>query len=293
MLLLILLLPSPAPAQEKDPAIAAPPDGKVSENVVEAKPTTSTDAESAREAAAKVDRRLSELDDQINEREKELDQLRQEIKGIPPEQIGTAITSELERLQAELSTLRKSFEQIALGGLDVSPLRQEPDKAYDWQAELLEVVRPVLASLKDLTDKPRRIEATRQRIAQLESQIKIADEAVRSLTRLLAHVGDKDVKDELRKMAHTWDSRRTDFENQADVARFQLAALQEDRRSSWEIVSEALQQFVAGRGLTLLIALAAAIVIWLLIRLVVLIMRRLRTNTSRKTRRRRERAMYY
>ncbi len=260
-------------------------------------PVTPSEEEAAAAAkkfnALKIDRRLSELDDQIAEREKELTDLRNEIKGIPSDRLGTNMTQELERLQGELSTLRRSFEQIALGGLDISPLKPEPDKPYNWQAELLEVVRPVLASLKDLTDKPRRIESTRQRIAQTEAQINIANEAIKSLTSLQASTEDKDVKAELRRMAHAWGSRRTDFENQVDVARFQLAALQEDRRTNWEIISEALEQFFAGRGLTLAIAFAAAVVVWLIIRLIVLIMRRLKTTSSRKSKRRRDRAMYY
>lgn len=246
-----------------------------------------------RSAAVEIAKRLDELDDQIKSRQKALLAYRQSINGIPADQVSTGQKAELERMQNDLKNLQNGFEQIALGGLDITVLSPQPEKPYNWQAELLEVVRPVLASLKDLTDKPRRIEAVRQRIAQFDKKIGIADSALASLTVLQQSVTDIGLRQELKILENSWQERKVTFVDQLSVTQYQLAALLQDNRSNWEVVQESLQQFMAGRGLTLAIAVSAAVMIWLLIRLLVLLQRKLRRRTSTRVRRRRDRAMYY
>jgi len=251
-----------------------------------------------REPVLDIAKRLVELDDQIDLREKELISFRESIKGLPAEQLSVDQKAELENRRGDLQSLKATFEQIALGGLDTGAMQPELPKSYDWQAELLEVMRPVLASLKDLTDKPRRVESTRQRIIQLDRQIRVTQEALQSLEKLNGTVVDRDVREELKTMNDDWSQRKFDLASQRDVAQIQLTSMLKESRSNWEIVREASIEFFEGRGLTLSIAALAAAIVWLLVRLVILVVRRVRriggqSGKQRKVKLRRDRAFRY
>lgn len=261
-------------------------------------PVTTPIIKAGREPVLDIAKRLVELDDQIELRETELVSFRESIKGQTTDQLSVDQKAELENRRGDLRSLKATFEQIALGGLDTGAMQPELPKSYDWQAELLEVLRPVLASLKDLTDKPRRVEATRQRIIQLDRQIKVTQEALQSLEKLNGTVVDKDVREELKTMNGDWSQRRLDLSSQRDVAQIQLSTMLDESRSNWEIVREAGIEFFEGRGLTLSIAALAAAFVWLLVRLVLLVVRRIRriggqSGKQRKVKLRRDRAFRY
>ena len=287
------LMPCPLLAATETDAPATNVPASATETATGEAPGTATTAPNAEPFAVDVGRRLTEIDDQLEQRQKELNDFKKSIAGIKLDDLSTDQKAKLDRLQSNVGQLQASFEQIALGGLTIEAVKTEPEKAYDWQAELMEVVRPVLASLKELTDKPRRIEAIRQRIAQLDKQIKTTDEALASLNRLRESVIDRDVRTQLNAMADSWQERKGSIADQRDVARYQLAAMLEDKRSNVEIIEQSVREFFSGRGLTLGIAILAAIGAWLFVRLIVWIIRRLRPKSTRKTRRRRERAIHY
>ncbi|MFK7964154.1 MAG: hypothetical protein AB8C46_09345 [Burkholderiaceae bacterium] len=267
-----------------------------------AKPATAESLDPAaadsRTPALNIAKRLVELDDEIEKQEIALRKFRRSIRGLTENQLSVEQKNELDTRTSDLRSLKAAFEQIALGGLDTGPLQPEQPKSYDWQAELLDVMRPVLASLKDLTDKPRRVENTRQRINQLERQISVTRDALASLQELGGTVTDKDVRAELDAMTTKWSQRQLEFSSQRDVAQIQLTSMLDETRSNWEIVREAGIDFFEGRGLTLIIAVAAAISVWLLIRVLLSLLRRIRrlgdkAGKTRKARLRRDRALKY
>jgi hypothetical protein len=49
--------------------------------------------------------------------------------------------------------LEKTFEQIVIGGVDLSLFGIE-DEPFDWREELITVVKPVIENVKSLTEKP-------------------------------------------------------------------------------------------------------------------------------------------
>ena len=285
-----------ASAQSTPQATPAPPTTD-STKPATAEPLTSPAADT-RAPALNIAKRLVELDDEIEKQEIELRKFRRSIRGLSESQLSVEQKGELEARTNDLRILKAAFEQIALGGLDTGPLQPEQSQSYDWQAELLDVMRPVLASLKDLTDKPRRVENTRQRINQLERQISVTRDALASLQELGSTVTDKDVRAELETMTTKWSQRQLEFSSQRDVAQIQLTSMLEETRSNWEIVREAGIDFFEGRGLTLIIAMAAAISVWLLIRVLLSLVRRIRrlgdkAGKTRKARLRRDRALKY
>ncbi len=237
--------------------------------------------------------RLAELGQQIEAREKALETLRRTMRGRSKAELSDEEISALEIVNRELGQMRSSFEQLALGGLDTSILNPAEEKPYDWQAELLDVIKPVLGSLKELTEKPRRIEGLRRQLETARNQKQIVERALNTLQERLAATKMPQVREDLTRLYAQWEQRRVDIDSRLDVARYQLAALDESATEAWTSFSAAAYEFMEGRGLTLGIALLAAFVVWLVVRLVFAILRRLRRGQKRTAKRRRERTLHY
>tara|TARA_R110002073_G_scaffold294100_1_gene459812 strand:+ start:977 stop:2170 length:1194 start_codon:yes stop_codon:yes gene_type:complete len=73
-------------------------------------------------------------------------------------------------------------------------------------------------------------------------------------------------RSKFESIAKEWQQQRVDNESNLEIARFQLASLQGDDTDWWQSVRTGFSEFVVGRGLTLAIAVAAALSIWLLMR---------------------------
>ncbi|NJN46528.1 MAG: hypothetical protein HC808_08675 [Candidatus Competibacteraceae bacterium] len=162
--------------------------------------------------------------------------------------------------------MNDSFERIAVGGLDLSVFSEEPEAVFNWQEELIEITRPVLSSLRELTDKPRKIEQLRSQINRQEDQLEVIDKALDSITAFQGHALPAPIDEKLNALATDWHQRRNDIEQELENARFQLASLQGNNVSSLEAVQIAFNDFLRGRGLTLGLAMLALITVWLFMR---------------------------
>ena len=78
--------------------------------------------------------------------------------------------------------MSQSFEQIAIGGIDAKPLADEAEQKFDWREELELITRPILSTLKELTEKPRRIEELRSTIVHRELQLGVVQRAMVSMS---------------------------------------------------------------------------------------------------------------
>ncbi len=238
-------------------------------------------------------KRLLELQQQIADKERETAELRQQVRALGTDAVDSEIQKRLADLPRQVQKLRESFEQIAVSGLDLGILTPEPPKEYQWQTELLEIVRPVLSGLKELTEKPRRIEFLRQEIDRSSRQMTVIDEAVSALERLRAAGPPKPIARSLEELHDNWLQRRSETASNLEVLQFKLASLQDQNGSSWDDAIDILGKFAAGRGATLLLAAVVAVVIWFGLGALLKLALRLTRGPDARTNRKRERALIY
>lgn len=256
-------------------------------------PATSASTEATDERVQSI-ARLTDLQRRLELRRAELQELRRKVRDLPKEAIEPDVARRLEELPQTIANLESSFEQIAVNGLDFAALTREEPASYEWQTEILEIVRPVLGSLKELTEKPRRIEALRRDIARAEQQSEAIGRALESIVRLRDVPGPKVVDDGLAALNETWLQRLGETENNLQVLRYQLATLQGEPLTDWEGYVLPVREFLLGRGTTVLIALVVGLVVFasmrLALRLILLFTAR---HASQPRRRGRERAFRY
>jgi small-conductance mechanosensitive channel len=218
--------------------------------------------------------RLTLLREQLVSSREEMEALRKELATTKNEERIAHIQQRLSELPKSIEALNRSFEQIALGGIDMSAFAEQTEVKFDWKDELIEITRPLFGSLKDLTEKPRKIEQLRQQIDHYNQQLEVTGKALASIEALREAAPPKSVALKLGDLAENWQQRQKDLSAELNLAHYQIANLQGEASSTWEAIAQSLLAFFKGRGLTLLIAALAITAVWLLTRLLLRLSRR-------------------
>lgn len=185
-----------------------------------------------------------------------------------------ALQAEREALEKDIDRLSRAFEQVALGGIDPNFLKPQEEKEFDWKQELIEIMQPLLENVKVLTEKPRKIEKLRSSITLYQDRSETIEGALEKLTALEQSDLPENTKKRVNTLIERWQRNQQENTDAIAMAQYQLRALQGENVSWWEAVSESTNDFFAGRGLTLLIAITAAVIVWLVMRFLLWVMRR-------------------
>lgn len=173
-----------------------------------------------------------------------------------------------DTLTSDIQQLRTTLETIATGGVDTSLfVTHEVEEEGNWREDVALIAQPVIDSLKDLTEKPRKLAELNDTIALRQQELDTAEEALRNLRPSLELEPQGELATSLQRLTRVWEGRKTDAESAIDIARFQIAELQGDK-SITETIFSALKDFITGRGLTIVLAIIAASIVWFGIRFV-------------------------
>ena len=230
---------------------------------------------------AEARERLAEIQQTIFSRREELVSLQQQLE-VAPEEEKAVLQERIDRLSTAIAELNESFEQILIGGIDTDALGSAEEQPFDWRVELEQITRPLLNSLSDLTEKPRRIEALRANIQRLEEQEAVASRGVESLEGFQDDELAEPVRTRYEAVRAEWAERLADIRRSLELARFQLANLRGQNVSWQESLGNSLESFTEGRGLTLLLGIAAAVVVWVLLKVLLLAIQKLGKHGDRQ-----------
>jgi hypothetical protein len=178
-----------------------------------------------------------------------------------------ALARELEQRTLRLARYRESLEQLTIGAIDVSILSDEESKESAWQDEVQLIMMPILASLKELTAKPRRIEALRTNIDLTEDQLKVIQQALASMSRFEQFELSGGARKKVEALLNKWQERESETTQYLKVARIKLDNLTEQDTHWSAVLSKAYNEFIRDRGVTLLMALIVAVTVVLVLRL--------------------------
>ncbi|MEM7260376.1 MAG: hypothetical protein AAF488_00195, partial [Planctomycetota bacterium] len=92
----------------------------------------------------------------------------------------TDATTEIRRLEAEISELQSKFESIVTG-VDPRSLREVEPVRFDLKNEITTLLEPVVRQLKEATAEPRQIEQLRNDLQLQERRIGMATRALDNL----------------------------------------------------------------------------------------------------------------
>lgn len=221
---------------------------------------------------------LAEIHQSLMEKRSQRQELAAQIKQAG-RSASDSLQSQLRQLDEEIALLNKTFEQIAIGGVDLSVFGVQQDK-FDWREELVLIVKPLIENVKGLTEKPRKIESLRRVIRDKTAAQEASEEALASIEQLEESASEKQVVEKLKIIREEWGSRLEEAAREKQLAQYQLNSL-EGKDIPWiEILHQGAIRFFQGRGLTLVIVVIVATAVWFLMRGILTLIR-LRTSSSR------------
>ncbi len=217
--------------------------------------------------AVKVDNgELQQVADQLSQtlaaiegKREQLKTLKQSLKSAQ-EGERAAVETQIAETQKFLAASRDHFVALAVGGVSLDT--PDADEALNWQAEVLEIAKPLVSALKSLTEKPRAMDRLRTQIGMQEDNLERIDAALASLKRTAEAGLEPTVAARVGALDAEWQGRRQATEQDLEILRYQLAQEQGNTGSILGDLNENLGEFLRGRGLTLILAIAAAFLTW-------------------------------
>jgi hypothetical protein len=204
------------------------------------------------------------LSDQTLRIQKELD----DLKNMPST---ITINKRREGLIQQLEGLNHNFESLATQ-LQTEDFYLGKKKDSGWSEELEGLILPLLQAVGDVTEKPRKIERLKKRVAALETQLQLFEVGQKNIQSLLAMENqDLDPKSPQTK---TYLAALDDLKNKYNIklvrvkleeARRNLASQLESSESIWDAATHTIKDFFKHRGYNLLITLGIFFVLWFLL----------------------------
>ena len=189
------------------------------------------------------------------------------------------VQAQLDKLGPEIKNLKATFEQVAIGGISLESFGQK-EKEFDWKQELVLITQPVLESLKDLTEKPRKTERLRSIISDRSLQGKEIDRAIESIQNRIAANPPKTLLTSLKETLDSWQARKKDNLREIELAQFQLESLLGNNEPWYDSLATTMKSFFSGRGTTLLFAAAASFLVWLVMKAILWLLQFRKRNAS-------------
>lgn len=207
---------------------------------------------------------LQNLSAAIARKKSELDDAQRAVQSASGDEL-TEQQRNVKRLQQELAQLELNFETIATG-IDIEEFLTPSREAFSLQDEIEALVRPLVRELREATEDPRQIEELRNDVAHHQQRRMMAEEALQNLRQLQTATTDTTVRENLNTLIEAWEIKQTDAENLEDVARHQLETKLRARKSLIESTSSLFGTFFRSRGLNLLMAIGAAVGVFVVMR---------------------------
>ena len=186
---------------------------------------------------------------------------------------------ELRRLEASLATatqqlerLQKSFEDIAIGGVDTASLSDTSlSEDAGIESGMRDIFKPLVITLRRITERPRKVEQLRGEIEFYQSRMPQINMALSNLAELEATGLSPELKAGVDVMKERWRRQKMLYTHRLQAAQLQLDEQFSDDTTLAGNIGSASLEFLTGRGFNLFLAVIA----FALTMVVIVLLRRL------------------
>lgn len=206
--------------------------------------------------------KLNDIIKNIKLQKKEIEAKLHLLMKVKTEQEKTRLQAELNALSDAIVEQESSFEMILTAGLELSKGDAAEQKEFDWQKDLLEIVQPIMSELRQLTENKRKLDSLQKKISFYQSQMSDIDEVLKHISVINRQGLEKEALVEFERIDKKWQDQREENRHLLEVAQLQLDEMIKSQTAKEISVGEHIQQFAAGRGATLLMALAAFMAVY-------------------------------
>lgn len=206
--------------------------------------------------------KLNDIIKNIKLQKEEVDAKLESLMKAKTEQEKTRIQAELNEIGDAIVEQEASFEMILTAGFELNKEDAEEKKDFDWQRDLLEIVQPIMSELRQLTENKRKLDNMHKKIAFYESQISDIGEVLTHFTKINKQGFEKEALIEFERIDKKWKDQQEETKHLLEVAQLQHDEMIKSQSAKEISMGEHARQFAAGRGATLLMALAAFVAVY-------------------------------
>lgn len=172
-------------------------------------------------------------------------------------------------LSSRLIEQKENFNEVATGVRE-NDLITADEANLGLMAEVEEIAEPLVGFFKEATAVPREMEELRNRKKRLLDQRELAKAALDRLQKWEAEMeGSAENEpvaslraERLAELKKLWEGRRSDADGQLSALDVQLSRRESEKKPALQPFREAFGSFFRGRGLNLLKAIIAILVVW-------------------------------
>ncbi len=197
--------------------------------------------------------------------------IRKELNELGKRVATNEVLERIEGLQEELNSLNKNFE-TRVTQITQKDLPQNGEEGLDWLDELKEITKPLLQTIHEFSDKPRKVDTLKAKIEILEQRIEQYKSAKENIEKFSQK--QKELKIQDRKVRATFASKIEQLKTkynpellllELEETQRNLDQIKTNKKTFWELFSDAISEFFRVRGRNLLIAMGAFIATFLLL----------------------------
>lgn len=168
------------------------------------------------------------------------------------------LKSELAKLDKQLNDSSMDFERVATG-IDIGLFAEKKTEVFDWQEELVGLIKPGIKEIKRLTIKARYKAKLKDELSYYQGLSPVARQAVLNIVHLISQTRDLELKKNLKMLLPEWKSIEKQILNKVEVVGMSLAEIENEEESIFETSQTSIKNFFRTRGLFLFIAVIACL----------------------------------
>lgn len=196
---------------------------------------------------------------------KEIGALTRETRKTKSDNTKRELKARISRLEAELASAEHDFEYVAAGN-DASQLWDKNDSKFNFQQELLSLLKPAMKEMKHMTSNVRRKSELRDKISYYRERIPVAEEAIANIKHLIAANKNRALNARLNNTLNRLQNQLAVRKNQLQAAELQMNKLRRTEVSFAEASKDHLKEFFQKRGLYLTFAALTMLAVFVLSR---------------------------
>jgi len=195
--------------------------------------------------------------------QKDIKSLNKQIKASQSDGEKLELKLQLDKLQQELRTTIRNFEDIA-ANTDMLLLRDQVEEEFNFQKEFFSLLRPAIDEMKEMTSHVRKKADLKEQIESFELRLPIIEEALSNINLLQKQAKNKSITRALKSTKLNWEKQQSFMQSELQASRHQLDQMLATETSISQASQSYLKSFFQKRGLYLLEAVMAVIVIILI-----------------------------
>ncbi len=175
-----------------------------------------------------------------------------------------AIAEDVAKLAERLKDLEQDFTGL-ITGIDIEAFYEKDAGELVWEDEMKEIFSPIMKGLKDMTERPRRMEKLRSEIMTYEQELPQIQEAVANIGKLRKDARRwGEIATRLEEEEAFWTQQEIELTSKLETAQHKLTEQEQGKRTLSEGLNFFFQSFVKHRGKNLLMAVLAFLTIYII-----------------------------